>query len=105
MQIQVNTDNQIGGHERLTQHVSATIADSLKRFEAKLTRVEVHFHDENSSQKPGANDKRCVMEARPRGLKPITVKDDADSIEGALGGALEKMERALERAFGKLEAR
>ncbi len=105
MQIQVNTDHNIDGHERMSQFVSTTIADSLKRFESKLTRVEVHFHDENGHAKPGNDDKRCVIEARPKGLKPITVKDDAGSVDGALGGALQKMERALERAFGKLDAR
>jgi ribosome-associated translation inhibitor RaiA len=105
MQIQVNTDHHIDGHERMNQFVSTTIADSLKRFEAKLTRVEVHFHDENGKDKHGDDDIRCVIEARPRGLKPITVKDDAGSVDAALGGAIEKLERALEHAFGKLQAR
>ncbi|MCA9256240.1 MAG: HPF/RaiA family ribosome-associated protein [Phycisphaerales bacterium] len=105
MQIQVNTDNHIKGDERLNRFVERTITDSLKRFDKLLTRVEVHFHDDNSSKKSGPDDIRCVIEARPRGLKPVTVSDNAESIDQAFGGAIDKIERALERTMGKLEAR
>lgn len=105
MQIQVNTDNQTDGHERMNQFVETRIEDSLRRFVEKLTRVEVHFHDDNSSKKAGADDIRCVVEARPRGLKPITVSNNATSLEQALKGAVDKITRALEHALGKLDAR
>ncbi|HPF37663.1 MAG TPA: HPF/RaiA family ribosome-associated protein [Phycisphaerae bacterium] len=105
MQIQVNTDNHIKGDERLSRYVERTITDSLKRFDKQLTRVEIHFHDDNSSRKSSPDDIRCVIEARPRGLKPVTVSDNAESIDQAFGGAIDKIERALERTMGKLEAR
>jgi ribosome-associated translation inhibitor RaiA len=105
MQIQVNTDNQIDGHERMQQFVETTIEESLRRFADTLTRVEVHFHDENSNKKGGGNDIRCVVEARPRGLKPITVSNNSASLDQALSGAVDKVTRALEHALGKLGAR
>ena len=105
MQIQVNTDNHIEGHERLTRFVESTVADALSRFADRLTRIEVHFHDENGRSKNGGDDIRCVLEARPRGLKPLTVSNNAESLDQALGGAVEKIERALERTLGKLDAR
>ncbi len=105
MQVLVQTDNQIDGGERLSRFVESTITESLRRFEPRLTRVEVHLHDDNSSKKAADDDKRCVIEVRPRGLKPISVSDSAPTIQQALTGAIEKAERAMERAIGKLEAR
>ncbi|MCB9854455.1 MAG: HPF/RaiA family ribosome-associated protein [Phycisphaerales bacterium] len=105
MQIQVNTDNHIKGDERLNRYVDTTITDALKRFDKQLTRVEVHFHDDNSSKKSSPDDIRCVIEARPRGLKPVTVSENAETLNQALSGAIDKIGRALERTMGKLEAR
>lgn len=105
MQIQVNTDNQIDGHERMHRYVETTIGESMKRFESKLTRVEVHIHDDNSNKKSADDDIRCVIESRPRGLKPLSVENSAGGIEPALKGAIDKMTRALDHAFGRLEAR
>lgn len=105
MQIQVNTDNQIEGHERLNRYVESTISGALNRFQSRLTRIEVHIHDDNSNKKSGDDDIRCVIESRPRGLKPVSVNNSAASVEPALKGAIDKMERALDHAFGKLQAR
>lgn len=49
MQIQVNTDDNIEGHDTLTAQVEAEILDSLSRFAAQITRVEVHLSDENAA--------------------------------------------------------
>jgi len=64
MQIQINTDSNIEGNERLAQQVEAVVRDALDRFSAQITRVEVNLSDEDSDKKFGAEDKRCLLEAR-----------------------------------------
>ncbi|CAN5507503.1 hypothetical protein BH09MYX1_BH09MYX1_55530 [soil metagenome] len=50
MQIQVNTDKNIVGHEALVAQVKATVADALSHVSAHITRVEVHLSDENGEK-------------------------------------------------------
>lgn len=103
MQIQVSTDNHIEGSERLTRQVEAVVEGALGRFSDRITRVEVHLTDESSSQKSAGNDKRCGMEARLAGLQPITVSHDGSSLEQALDGAADKLEKTLKRTLGRLD--
>ena len=67
MQIQVNTDHNIPGHEALVTKVEETIMKALQRFGKQITRVEVHLSDDNGN-KSGANDKRCVMWLDSKGI-------------------------------------
>lgn len=101
MQIQVHSDNHIEGSARLIDWVSATVSSHLERFEEDLTRIVVHLHDDNAA-KAGADDKRCLIEARPKGHQPISVTHKAESLDFAVDGAIEKMQHALEHLFGKL---
>lgn len=102
MQIQFNTDNTIEGHERMQSHFSEEIAESLKRFEDKITRVEVHVGDENSD-KFGIDDKRCLLEVRLAGKNPVAVTNHANTIEKAVSGATDKMVKLLNTTFEKLK--
>ena len=104
MDVQINTANNVEGREALNQHLEGAVRDRLSRFEGRLTHVEVHIGDENGD-KSGGHDKRCVIEARPAGLKPVSVSDQAGSIDQASSGALAKMVSALDRTFGKLSDR
>ena len=104
MDVQINTANNVEGREALSLHLEGAVRDRLSRFEDRLTHVEVHVGDENGD-KGGGHDKRCVIEARPAGLQPVTVSDQAGSIDQASTGALGKMISALERTFGKLSDR
>ncbi|HCA65000.1 MAG TPA: ribosomal subunit interface protein, partial [Pseudomonas sp.] len=70
MQIQVHSDNHIEGSARLADWVSASVAGKLDRYDDELTRVDVHLNDANGD-KAGPQDKRCQIEARPKGLQPI----------------------------------
>ncbi|MCA9158307.1 MAG: HPF/RaiA family ribosome-associated protein [Planctomycetales bacterium] len=97
MQIQVNTDNHTVGSAELTRQVEAVVEGTLGRFGDRITRVEVHLSDENSSQKSGEKDKRCVMEARLAGHQPITVSHQGSSVEQALDGAADTLEKTLKR--------
>ncbi|HEY3394595.1 MAG TPA: HPF/RaiA family ribosome-associated protein [Lacipirellulaceae bacterium] len=105
MQIRVTTDNNITGSEGLTSHVEGVVADVLGRFSQRLTRVEVHLADENSRAKSGENDKRCTMEARPRGLKPIAVTQQAATIDQAIDAAADTLAKSLDRTLERLDDR
>lgn len=102
MQVQLNTDNHIEGNARLTNYVETLVQDSLARFANRITRVEVHLADQNSGKKSGSDDKRCSMEARISGRQPITVSADAPTVDQALGGAVDKLEKALTTTFDRI---
>jgi ribosome-associated translation inhibitor RaiA len=102
MLVQINTDSNIEGRDELARRVEGRVRDALERFSDQLTRVEVHLGDENSNRKFGTDDKRCLLEARPAGLRPIAVSHQAGTMEQAVDGALDKFRRALDSAFGKL---
>ena len=70
MQIQFNTDKNVTGSEALIASSTSLISEELSRYSRQITRVEVHFSDEDGT-KEGFNDKRCMVEARLAGLKPI----------------------------------
>ncbi|GAA6768426.1 hypothetical protein AAFH68_43810 [Flavobacterium sp. CGRL1] len=57
MKIQINTDKNIEGHQRLEKYFSEELEKGLARFEDKITRIEVHFGDENG-EKFSLNDKK-----------------------------------------------
>ena len=101
MQIQVHCDKHIKNDVRLEEWVNTTVKDRLDLFEEDITRVDVFLSDENGG-KSGPNDKRCKMEARPKGHQPLIVSEDADSVDRAIEGAAEKLQHALEHLFGKL---
>ena len=101
MQIQVHCDTHIKNDVRLEEWVKTTVVDRLDLFEEDITRVDVFLSDENGG-KSGPNDKRCKMEARPKGHQPLIVTEDADSVDRAVEGAAEKLQHALEHLFGKL---
>jgi ribosome-associated translation inhibitor RaiA len=100
MKIQFNTDKNIEGHDRLETYFTTEIEKELARFDEKVTRLEVHLGDENST-KGGVNDKRCMIEARPAKLQPIAVTAHADTIEKAFFQAVEKIKKSLTTTFEK----
>jgi len=63
MQIQFNTDKNVSGSEGLIASSTSLISEELRRYSQQITRVEVHFSDEDGN-KDGLNDKRCMVEAR-----------------------------------------
>ena len=103
MQIQVRTDNHIEGSEGLTRHIESVIESVLSRFAERITRVEVHLSDENSSKKSHDDDIRCVIEARLAGLKPISVTDQSTTVQQAVDGAASKLEQTITRTLERLD--
>ena len=104
MQIQVNTDSNIDGREKLTAHVRSVVEGALNRFSDRITRVEVHLSDQNGD-KSGQDDKRCMMEARLKGRQPTAVTHDAATLDQAVDGAADRIQRSIESALGRQQAR
>lgn len=104
MLIQTNTDRNIEGSEGLSAHVESVVEETLGRFSDRISRVEVHLSDENSSR-GGGDDKRCMMEARLEGQRPTAVTHDAATVEEAVNGAADKLARSIESTLGRLRDR
>jgi ribosome-associated translation inhibitor RaiA len=102
MQVLVNSDHHVTGSESVSERVETVVRDAVGRFADRITRIEVHLNDVNGA-KLGENDKRCMMEARVGGLKPIAVTAYAGSLAEAINSAADKLERALESTLGRLD--
>lgn len=102
MQVQVNTGSGVENKETLERWAAEFLNESLARFDQEITRVEVQLTDENSGKK-GAADKRCMLEARLNGHAPVAVNHHGQSQDEAFRGATQKLIRALEHTFGKLD--
>jgi hypothetical protein len=101
MDIQFNTDSSVEGKQALEVYMSETISEALARFSDKITRIEVHVSDENGDKK-APNDKKCVLEARLKGLDPIAVTGSGDTIKLAVTSAITKIKAALDTTLGRL---
>ena len=78
------------------------VEGKLERFDGRITRLEVHLSDLNG-RKLGERDKRCMMEARIGGMKPIAVTHEAPTLTEAIHVAADKLERAIGNALGRLQ--
>jgi ribosome-associated translation inhibitor RaiA len=92
--IQVHTDPNIQSSVGLTARVEALVGGVVGHLADRVSRVQVHLGDENSS-KGGSNDKRCMIEARLDGRPPIAVTHQADTLDEAMDGAAAKLERSI----------
>ena len=101
MIIQFNTDKTINGDERNQEFFTSQITEELDRFQSHITRIEVHLSDENGN-KEGMNNILCLLEARLEGRKPIAVSEQADTVEMAVSGAIDKLKSALETILGRM---
>jgi hypothetical protein len=96
MRIQVNSGNTVGVDTVVARRVKGEVERVLARFEARLTRVEVHL----SSSDPAAI--RCLIEVRPRDARPVAASAVATRMTAAVSRALGKTRRALDTFFDKL---
>lgn len=100
MHVQLTTDNHVDGGEGLQRHVESVVGDTLERFGARVTRVDVHVGDANGRK---AGSEWCSMEAKLAGLQPIAVKVEAATLNKAIDEAAEKLLRAIDRTVGRKE--
>ncbi len=102
MQIQINSP-QLQLPDALVDYIERTASEVLGRHADMLTRVEFHLSDTNANK--GGVDKRCVVEARPRGMDPLTAEHEGVEFKDAVKHAIDKLDRVLDRRFGKLSSR
>ncbi|MGI9012838.1 MAG: HPF/RaiA family ribosome-associated protein [Phycisphaerales bacterium] len=94
VQIQINYAD-IDSSDALGLHVTETVEKALKLHVERVTRVEVHLHDDKLRRR-GPADKRCTMEARLAGEKPLAVEAREGDIYKAVAEAAGKLARAVE---------
>lgn len=104
MEIQVNISSSIEERDTISTETTDIVTHALRHHEHELTRVEVHIDDENGP-KGGADDIRCMVEARPKGLQPVAVTNHAATPNAAVRGAAAKLVALLDSASGRAEAR
>jgi len=87
-----------------TEAIEARIRDEIEtdigRFADRVTRIEVHVGDMNSHKK-GPDDKRCMMEARPAGSKPVVAEAVGEDLYAVISETGQKLEKVLEKHFAK----
>lgn len=103
MLVQINTDKNIEGYSRMNEFFTEEVKNELARFDDKITRVEVHFGDENST-KFSKNDKRCTIEVRVEKKNPIAATAHTDTIEKSFFEAIEKIKRSLGTTLEKMRS-
>ena len=69
MRFMFNNDNQTPLSSATSQRVEALVGARLGRISDRLTRVEVHVSDVDGPRS-GCEDKKCVIELRPNGMRP-----------------------------------
>jgi len=99
MLIQIGTDRTMYGGEPLIRRFEAELAARLSRFSDHITRLEVHFSEDIAAA--DGLDRRCLIEARPEGRRPVAVSHHAASAAEACRGAAHKLESVLESAYGR----
>ena len=101
MQIQVNSNRSIAIGESFERWATDELNASFGRFKDVITRIEVHMSDENGDR-PGIDDKRCVIEARLANREPLAVNHQAPNQDEAFRGASDKLKRLIEHTLGKM---
>ncbi len=104
MKIQVHTDKNIKGSERLENFVTEVLTKSMKRYTDQITRLEVHLSDQNAD-KSSKDDIQCKIEARVKGLSPVAVNSRGSEIDQAVSAASVKLKSSLDSLTGKLKSK
>jgi len=100
MLIQINYGD-VERSDAIDQFVQDKVTSQLGHLADKITRVEVHLRDDNSSAKSSHNDKRCTMEARPAGRKPFVVEHAGDDLYSVITETAGKLSRAVKKNFDR----
>ena len=94
MRIQIDHDDHIRSSATRSDEIESTVRSALNRFGESVTFVQIHLSDENGPRF-GADDKRCLMEARVAHHEPIAVSHRATNVQQAVLGAAGKLERSI----------
>ncbi|MDX1566024.1 MAG: HPF/RaiA family ribosome-associated protein [Phycisphaeraceae bacterium] len=93
MQIQINYGD-IEKSDALEAHVHDMLDKELTHVADQVTRIEAHLRDDKQKRR-GPDDKRCMLEARIAGEKPLAVESKAGDIYKAVGECAGKLGRAV----------
>jgi ribosome-associated translation inhibitor RaiA len=104
MLVQVNFGD-VQHSEAIESWTDDRIHSQLGHLTQKLTRVEVHLRDDNSASKSSHNDKRCVMEARIAGRRPLAVEHSGDDLYRVIDETAGKLSRAVKNDIERSAAR
>jgi ribosome-associated translation inhibitor RaiA len=104
MLVQVNFGD-VQHSQAIVSWTEERLRSQLGHLTEKLTRVEVHLRDDNSSAKASRDDKRCVMEARIAGRRPLAVNHSGDDLYQVIGEAAGKLSRAVKADIERSAAR
>jgi hypothetical protein len=99
MLIEIRTDSNIEAREKLIDHLKGVVQGALERFVGRVRRVDVHLSDAISNKR-GHGDKCCMMEARLDGREPVTVTQQASTVEQAIRDAVHTLKGSIESAVG-----
>ena len=102
MNIEIRTDKNIQNSDRLIGYVRAELNEEFQRHSERITHFSVHLSDENGA-KGGDDDLKCMIEARPAGLKPVVVNHRGHNVDTAIAGAIDRLKRSLEHVIEKTE--
>jgi len=105
MHILLHANPNTDGSQLMAAHLETVVRDAMGRFGERVTRIEAHLSDADSSAKAGGEDIHCTLEARLVGLEPVVVKDHANSAHQAIDGAVRKLKRAVGSEIAKHEPR
>lgn len=97
MQIQINFGD-VPTSEPIQERVEKEVGEALAKWQDRVTRVEVHLHDEDGP-KQSNTDKRCVMEVRLSGRQPMVVEHSCDDMYTSIHTAATKLEKVVGRAI------
>jgi len=101
MQIQINFGGSQPQSDALEHEAIVRAREAMARFGDRVTRVEVHLKDANSSK--GGRDKQCTMEARIARLDPIAVTHDGLEMMQVIKETADKLQRAVEHRLDRIE--
>ncbi len=102
MTIEINADKNLIVQKTFGNNINELLVEELSRFSEQITRVEVHFSDQNGN-KSGSHDKKCLLEARLKTIQPLVVTDKSSTYDLALNGAIDKLKTTIESVLGKLQ--
>jgi len=102
MKIQINPDKTINGDEKHRDLFIAQITKELDNYKSHITDIEVHLSDQNGNKK-GWDDILCLLEAKLEGRPSIAVSNQANTIESAMSGAIDKLKASFETVLGRMQ--
>lgn len=104
MLLQVNFGD-VEHSDALESWARERVEKQLGHLMDRLTRVEVHLRDDNSAAKSSNDDKRCVMEARIAGRRPLAVEDSGGDMYKVIDETAGKLSRAVKNDIERSAAR